>query len=109
MNPSLTSQRFGKKNPDIRDLCRAIEPMKSASELEWFLKDLCTAQELRLIMERWSIAKLIHLGFPYRMISIKTGASSSTIARVSHNLALGSGELSRACKRRAENIARESS
>jgi TrpR-related protein YerC/YecD len=98
------AHRFTHKKPDLSELSQAFKPLKSIHEFESLLKDLCTDQELRLIMERWSIANLIHLGFPYRVISIKTGASSATIARVAQTLSASSGELQRACKRRAMNI-----
>ncbi len=54
-------------------------------------------QELKAITERWHIARLIWQGYPYRTIIEKTGASSTTIARVAHWLTYGQGGYQRAC------------
>lgn len=72
-----------------------------------FLSDLCTPQELKMLCDRWAIAKLMHMGFSYRIIQEKTGASSATIARVSQNLSRGTGELLRVCRLREEVFARQ--
>lgn len=49
--------------------------------------------------ERWQIARLAWMGFPYRVITAKTGASSTTIARVVHWLTYGKGGYRLACDR----------
>lgn len=59
-----------------------------------------------MLSERWSIAKLMHMGFSYRIISQKTGASSATIARVSQNLSRGTGALLNTCRVREQALAR---
>lgn len=92
---------------DIRDLCRAMLAIQSEEDMEAFLHELCPNAELRIMRDRWSVAKMMHLGFSYRQITRKTGASSSTIARVANSICFGSGQLLRACKRRQQRLARE--
>lgn len=72
----------------------------TSQDLEALLKDLCTEQELVAFAERWSVAKLLHMGFSYRSITQKTGASSATIARIAKILSFGTGGLRNACRRR---------
>jgi TrpR-related protein YerC/YecD len=105
MTPPL-SQRFT-NGADSSDLCRAMMMLQTSEEMEAFMKELCSVQELKMLSERWSIAKLINMGFSYRIIGQKTGASSATIARLSQSLARGTGEILRTCKRREEALARQ--
>jgi len=100
-------QRFSGSRQDLEDLSRTFLALQTPESIQGFLADLCTPQEIEMFKERWAIAKLIQMGFPYRIINQKTGASSATISRVSHNLTKGSGELLSACKRRQEAIARQ--
>ncbi len=81
--------------------------LQTPEEVRGFLIDLCSRQELEKISDRWGIAKLIAMGFSYRIIGQKTGASSATISRLQNNIAHGSGELLRTCKRREEVMARQ--
>lgn len=95
------------RSEEVSDLTRAVTGLQTEHEIQAFLQDLCTAQEFQMLNERWQIARLVHMGFPYRIISQKTGASSATIARVSQCLSKGSGELVKACRRRQEAIKRQ--
>jgi TrpR-related protein YerC/YecD len=95
------------RKTDIRDLCRAIVAVQTEEDMEAFLQDLCADRELQILRDRWFIAKLMHMGFSYRQITRKTGASSGTISRIARNIAFGSGELLRACKHRQDRLARE--
>lgn len=49
--------------------------------------------------ERWQIAKMVTEGLPYRVITRKTGASSTTIARVAHWVRYGEGGYEKLCER----------
>jgi len=62
--------------------------LKDPSEVERFLTDLCTPQEIRALSERWNVARLLDAGnLSYREISKETGVSTATIARVARFLA----------------------
>jgi TrpR-related protein YerC/YecD len=98
MNSPLLEQRFQYPNDDTRDLFRVILQLETMEDCEQFFRDLCTLQELKAMTERWHIAKMVWHGFPYRAITQKTGASSTTIARVAHWLSYGQGGYRRACE-----------
>lgn len=78
------------KNPkDISGLIDAFTHLKGKDEIDRFLKDLCTPAELSAFAERWSIAKLLDEEIlSYRDIAQQTGASTTTVARVSRFLKL---------------------
>lgn len=74
-----------KKN--ISDLCDAFLILQSKKEVLNFLKDLCTPQELVALSERWKVCRLLSTGkYSYREIHALTGASLTTIGRVSRFL-----------------------
>ncbi len=65
----------------------AIGDCRDAADIQDFLLDLCTKQELDALAERWLIARLLHQGdLSYRDISALTGASTTTIGRVARFL-----------------------
>ncbi len=70
-----------------QDLFKAFLHLKNINEVERFLTDLCTPGEIDDFCERWEIAKLLDEGqLSYREISATTGASTTTVARVSRFL-----------------------
>lgn len=92
-------------NEETKDLFQAILRLQTMEECEQLFRDLCTLNELKNLTERWEVAKLVHMGFPYRVISRKTGASSATIARVAHWMMYGTGGYVRACMERETFLA----
>ncbi|OIO53779.1 hypothetical protein AUJ46_04255 [Candidatus Peregrinibacteria bacterium CG1_02_54_53] len=98
MDDASISQRFDYPNEQSKDLFNAILALESIEDCERFFRDLCTMQELKEMTERWEIAKMIWQGYPYRVITEKTGASSTTIARVAHWVTYGEGGYQKACK-----------
>lgn len=69
------------------DLCAALLQLKTVDEAYAFLKDLCTPQEINALSERWRVCKLLDEGrLSYREIRQVTGASLTTIGRVSRFL-----------------------
>lgn len=69
-------------------LFAAIAGLNTAEEVRRFLIDLCTRQEVQDMAERWLLARLLDQDrFSYREISAMTGASTTTIGRVSRFLA----------------------
>jgi TrpR-related protein YerC/YecD len=75
----------------MRELFHAILGLESRDELESFLRDLCTLQELETLAHRWQVAKLVDRGLPYLEIARRTGASTATVTRVAHWLRHGEG------------------
>lgn len=72
---------------DYNGLYRAIMQCRNETELEKFMRDLCTPAELGALNERWMIALLLDREkLSYREISKKTGASTTTIGRVARFL-----------------------
>ena len=76
---------------DANALLRALLRLRSLGEARHFIRDLLTAGEIRMIVDRWRVARLLHNGRSYREIEARTGLSSRTIARISHWLNEGEG------------------
>jgi TrpR-related protein YerC/YecD len=69
------------------DLFEALALPESAEEVKRFLTDLCTPSEIRDLKERWQVCQLLsRKTLSYREIREKTGASLTTIGRVSRFL-----------------------
>ncbi len=67
----------------MSELYEAMLMITTEKELDAFLKDLCTPQEMMNLAERWQVCRLLHQGeMSYREISAATGASLATIGRV---------------------------
>jgi len=65
----------------------AMVNLKTAREIESFLKDLCTPAELKTFNERWAVAQLLDIGqLSYRGINEQTGTSTTTVSRVARFL-----------------------
>ncbi len=79
--------KFGKKTDSLFE---AFLSLKDVKEAERFFRDLCTIDEIKIMSERWDIAKLIDEGLPYRKIADKLNVSTTTIGRVA--LWLNNGE-----------------
>lgn len=69
------------------DLYEAFSKLENVEEVEKFIIDLCTPSEINSFAERWAIARLLNEGkLSYRDIAKETGASTTTVARVSRFL-----------------------
>lgn len=69
------------------ELCDALLALKSRSEAEAFLADICTPAEVRALAERWQIAQLLDGGeMSYREVAEAAGASTTTVTRVARFL-----------------------
>lgn len=79
------------KTPHLKSLASAIIALKKEEDLLNFLRDLCTADELKELSERWNIAQLLHKSYSYREIAEKTSASTTTVTRIAHWLNNGEG------------------
>ncbi len=71
------------KNKDKKELFDLFLLLKNSDEVERFLNDLCTPQEIESMADRWKICKQLDKGeLSYRDINQLTGASLATITRV---------------------------
>ncbi len=75
----------------IKDLYKAVAQLKTASEVQKFMRDLCSRGEIETMAERWEIVRFLQEEIPYRAIAKKTGASTATITRVAQWLHHGMG------------------
>ena len=73
------------------ELMRVILRLETVAEARRFFRDLMTEDEIRMIVDRWRVARMLHEGRTYREIESATGLSSRTIARISHWLHEGEG------------------
>ena len=87
------------KHDDRAHLLEAILSLKTADELESFLDDLCTIQEIAAMTQRYEVARLLHQGLTYSQIAQITHASTATISRVNRSLVYGEDGYETALKR----------
>jgi TrpR-related protein YerC/YecD len=74
---------------EIDDLFKAINSLADRGELQDFMRDLCTIQELETLAHRWQVAQLVDQGLPYLEIAHRTGTSTATVTRVANSLRHG--------------------
>jgi len=76
-----------KEESAVQELCEALLSLKTPEEINRFLKDLCTPQEIRDLSERWRVCKILDQDeLSYREISALTGVSLATIGRIARFL-----------------------
>ena len=78
-------------SPALAALLDALLAMKTPSELQALLEDLCTPAELEAIADRWRVVPLLLDNLAYREIHDRTGVSVTTIGRIARCLGLGAG------------------
>ena len=79
------------RTDSLDELLEAILQLETADEARAFFRDLCTVSELEAMAQRWSVVRLLEQGLPYQEVSRQTGASTTTVTRVSHWLKRGEG------------------
>ena len=79
------------RTPEVEDLLEVLSSMTDKDELYALFEDLFTIREIKETSQRLSVARLLDDGKPYTAIAEATGASATTIARVSKALNYGSG------------------
>jgi len=71
----------------VEALCEALLTPDDGREMHRFLRDLTTPGELKVLAERWRVARLLSAGeTSYRDISARTGVSTTTVTRVARFL-----------------------
>jgi len=76
---------------DLTALYEAILGLKNIVEIQSFLRDLCTQQELQEMSERWAIARALNEKQTYRAVAKNLGVSTTTVGRVATWLNAGKG------------------
>ena len=79
------------RTPEVEDLLTVLTTVKNPDVLYALLLDLFTVREIKDVSQRLAVVQMLDQGLPYLAIAEKTGASATTIARVSKCLNYGSG------------------
>jgi TrpR-related protein YerC/YecD len=77
------------RTPDVEALLKAFASLETPDEMYAFLQDVCTIREIHDMAQRLAVARLLASGEHYNRIQEATGASSTTISRVSRCLNYG--------------------
>jgi TrpR-related protein YerC/YecD len=77
------------RTPDVERLLEAFRSLETTDQLYAFLLDVATVREIHDLAQRLAVARLLDSGEHYDRISEVTGASSTTISRVSRALNYG--------------------
>lgn len=77
------------RTADVDDLVAAFVSLDSAEDVYAFLQDVCTVREIQEMAQRLAVAKMLSAGEHYDRIRETTGASTTTISRVSRCLNYG--------------------
>lgn len=76
---------------EVDDLLHVLASLDDADTVFALLEDLFTIREIKETSQRLAVARLLDAGKSYAAIAEATGASATTIARVSKCLSYGSG------------------
>ena len=79
------------RTKDVDDLLCVLATLTDEDEIFALLEDLFTVREIRESSGRLKVARLLSRGKSYAAIEAETGASATTIARVSKCLSYGAG------------------
>ncbi len=77
------------RTPAVDELIAALLTLEDADEAYALLLDLCTVREIHDMAQRLQVATMLAAGEHYQEIQKATGASATTIARVSKCLNYG--------------------
>lgn len=79
------------RTDDVNDLLRVLAALDDEDTVFALLEDLFTIREIRETSQRLAVARMLDEGKSYAAIEKATGASATTIARVSKCLSYGAG------------------
>lgn len=79
------------RTQEVDDLLHVLAQMDDPDQIFALLEDLFTIREIRETSQRLAVARLLDAGKSYAVIEKETGASATTIARVSKCLTYGTG------------------
>ena len=75
----------------VENLLHVLAGMQDEDQIYALLQDLCTVREITEMSQRLEVARLLSQKTSYVDIQEKTGASATTISRVSKCLNYGAG------------------
>lgn len=81
-----------------------FQTIQSPDFLKSFLKDLLTESELRMIQNRWRIARLLDEGKPIREVASEARVGTDTVERISKRVTGGTGGLQKALEMVREEV-----
>ena len=77
------------RTSDVDRLLEAIQSLRTADEVYAFLQDVATVREIHDMAQRLAVASMLASGVHYDQVRDATGASTTTISRVSRCLNYG--------------------
>jgi TrpR-related protein YerC/YecD len=77
------------RTDDVDRLLTAFAALQAPDEIYAFLQDVCTVREIQEMAQRLAVARMLSAGEHYDHIREATGASTTTISRVSRSLNYG--------------------
>jgi TrpR-related protein YerC/YecD len=94
------------RTPEVEELLRAFLLLDDADEAYALLVDLCTIREIQDMAQRLDVARKLAAGEHYSAIQESTGASATTISRVSKSLNYGADGYARVLGKLADGAKR---
>ena len=79
------------RTKEVDNLLKVLAELDNEDTIFALLEDLFTIREIKETSQRLAVARLLASGKSYAVIEEETGASATTIARVSKCLSYGSG------------------
>ncbi|SDR66862.1 YerC/YecD family TrpR-related protein [Parafannyhessea umbonata] len=79
----MTEEHAQRLREEENRLFAAFGSLRDANEARAFLLDVCSPKEIEDLAQRLQVATLLSAGCSYVDVSRKTGASSTTVSRVS--------------------------
>ncbi|MBO4352475.1 MAG: TrpR YerC/YecD [Eggerthellaceae bacterium] len=79
------------RTPDVENLLKVLAAIDDKDTLFALMEDMFTIREIRESSQRLAVARMLDAGKSYAQIEQATGASATTIARVSKCLSYGTG------------------
>lgn len=92
------------RTPEVENLLDVLVAMTDKDTLFALMEDMFTIREIRESSQRLSVAAMLDEGKSYAQIADATGASATTIARVSKCLSYGAGGYRAALEVLAQNV-----
>ena len=80
---------------ELERLYTTLANLDDPADVAALLEDMCTIREVEEMSQRLEVARLLSTGESYTTITDKTGASATTIARVSKSLFYGASGYAR--------------
>lgn len=77
------------RTAEVEELLAAVLALKTPDEAYALLQDMCTIREIKDMAQRLQVARMLAAGEHYAHIQEITGASATTISRVSKSLNYG--------------------